>query len=82
MLKLRDELAREVDRLSGVAITASLAPDAVEIGSCATAIGRSRTIRFRGEGKTMSLDRKLRETFAAMAPAGDGFASGRNTWRW
>ena len=31
VLKLRDDLARDVDRLSGVAITASLAPDSVEM---------------------------------------------------
>ena len=31
VLKLRDELARDVDRLNGVAITPSLAPDAVEM---------------------------------------------------
>ena len=31
VLKLRDELARDIDRLNGVAITPSLAPDAVEL---------------------------------------------------
>jgi excinuclease ABC subunit C len=70
VLKLRDELARDVDRLSGVAITASLAPDAVEMwfvrdGNWHTPARFAFEVQ---EGKPVSLDRKLRETFAAMAP--------------
>jgi excinuclease ABC subunit C len=70
VLRLRDELARDVDRLDGVAITRSLARDAVELWIvrgglwCAPA-------RFGfeiQEGKPVSLDRKLREVFTAMAP--------------
>jgi excinuclease ABC subunit C len=70
VLRLRDELAREVDRLHGVAITRSLWPSAVEMWFLRG--GNWQEPRRFGfevqEGKTVSLDRKLRETFAAMAP--------------
>jgi excinuclease ABC subunit C len=70
VLKLRDELVRDVERLSGVAITASLAPDAVEMwfvrdGNWQTPARFAFEVE---EGKPVSLDRKLRETFAAIAP--------------
>ncbi|HEV3202352.1 MAG TPA: hypothetical protein VGZ73_30860 [Bryobacteraceae bacterium] len=70
VLKLRDELARDADRLNGVAITRSLAPAAVEMWFLRD--GNWQEPQRFGfevqEGKTISLDRKLRETFAAVAP--------------
>ena len=70
VLKLRDELARDVDRLYGVAITRSLAPDAVEMWFVREG-NWQEPARFGfevQEGKPVSLDRKLRETFAAIRP--------------
>ncbi len=70
VLKLRDDLARDVDRLNGVAITRSAAPPAVEMWPVRNGDWQERR-RFGfevEEGKTVSLDRKLREMFAAVAP--------------
>jgi excinuclease ABC subunit C len=71
VLRLRDELARDVDRLNGVAITPSLAHDAVEMwfvrdgAWCAP-----QRFGFEvHEGKPVSLDHQLRDTFARVAPA-------------
>jgi excinuclease UvrABC nuclease subunit len=69
-LKLRDELACDVDRLHGVAIARSLAPDAVEMfflrgGDWQEPQRFGFEVR---EGKPVSLDSKLRETLAAVAP--------------
>jgi len=70
VLKLRDEMARDVERLHGVAITPSVASDAVELWMVRA--GRLQPpVRFSfevQEGKPLSLDRKLRETFAALEP--------------
>jgi hypothetical protein len=70
VLKLRDDLARDVDRLNGVAITRSLAPDSVEMWFVREGNWHSpRRFGFEvREGKTISLDHQLRETFAAIAP--------------
>lgn len=70
VLKLRDELARDVDRLSGVAITPSLAADAVEMWFVRDGDWlEPRRFTFEvQEGKAVSLDRKLRDTFAALTP--------------
>jgi len=71
VLKLRDELARDVDRLNGVAITRSLVPQAVEMWFVRE--GNWQEPQRFGfevqEGKPVSLDRKLRETFAAVPAA-------------
>ena len=69
-LKLRDELAGDVDRLNGVAIARSAAPDAVEMWFVRDgAWQRPRRFGFEvREGKPISLDRQLRETFAAVEP--------------
>ncbi len=70
VLKLRDELAREVDRLSGVAITRSVDPCAVELWFLRDG-NWQEPARFSfavEEGKTISLDRRLRETFASVVP--------------
>jgi excinuclease ABC subunit C len=70
VLKLRDELARDVDRLNGVAVTPSLAPDAVEMWFVREGLWQEpQRFGFEvQEGKPVSLDRKLRETFATVAP--------------
>jgi excinuclease UvrABC nuclease subunit len=69
-LKLRDDLACDVDHLNGVAITRSLAPDAVEMWFVRDgAWQRPQRFGFEvREGKPISLDRQLRETFAAVEP--------------
>jgi excinuclease UvrABC nuclease subunit len=70
VLKLRDEMARDVDRLSGVAITASLAPDSVEMWFVRDG-NWQEPARFTfevTEGKPAPLDRKVRETLAGVGP--------------
>jgi excinuclease ABC subunit C len=70
VLKLRDEMARDIERLHGVAITPSVAADAVELWM--VRVGHVQPpVRFSfevQEGKPLSLDRKLREIFAAIEP--------------
>lgn len=68
VLKLRDELAREVDRLNGVAITRSLDPQAVEMWFVREGNWQEpRRFSFEvQEGKAVPLDRKLREMFVGM----------------
>jgi excinuclease ABC subunit C len=70
VLRLRDDLVREVDRLNGVAITPSLANDAVEMWFVREgAWCPPERFGFEvHEGKPVSLDRKLRETFASVKP--------------
>jgi excinuclease ABC subunit C len=70
VLKLRDELARDVDHLHGVAITASVEPNAVELWFVRGGEWlEPRRFSFEiAEGKPVSLDRKLREVLAAMTP--------------
>lgn len=70
VLKLRDELARDMDRLNGVAITRSLAASAVEMFFVREGNWQEpRRFDFEiHEGRPVSLDLKLRETFAAVAP--------------
>jgi hypothetical protein len=70
VLKLRDDLARDVDRLNGVAITPSRARFAVEMwfmreGNWQEPQRFGFEVR---EGKPVSLDHRLRETFAAVTP--------------
>jgi excinuclease ABC subunit C len=63
---LRDELATAVDRLHGVAVTPSAAPNAVEL-SFVRGGHWQETHRLTfdlEEGKPVSLDRRLRETVA------------------
>jgi excinuclease ABC subunit C len=70
VLKLRDELARDLDGFNGVAITRSLAKDAVEMWFVRSGWWQEpRRFSFEvQEGKPVSLDRALRETFAAVTP--------------
>jgi excinuclease UvrABC nuclease subunit len=70
VLRLRDELVREVDGLNGVAITPSLARDAVEMwfvrdGTWCTPARFGFEVQ---EGKPVSLDRKLRDLLAGVQP--------------
>ncbi len=70
VLKLRDELARAVDRLSGVAITRSVERSAVELWLVRDGWWQEpQRFDFEiHEGKPVSLDRKLRLCFASVAP--------------
>ncbi len=69
VLKLRDELARDVEHLEGVAITRSVASDAVELWLVREGnFFAPRRFSFEvQEGKTISMDRRLRETLAEPA---------------
>jgi excinuclease ABC subunit C len=70
VMRARDELARDVDYLNGVAITRSTEADAVEMWIVREGHGQEpRRFGFGvEEGVTVSLDRKLREMFAAVEP--------------
>lgn len=70
VLREADDLARDIDRLNGVAIARSLAADAVEMWFVREGWWQqSQRFSFEVvEGAPVSLDRKLRETFAAVAP--------------
>lgn len=70
VLKLRDDLACDVDRLNGVAITRSLAPGAVELwfvreGSWEGPQHFSFEVQ---EGKPLPMDHQLRQVVAAVTP--------------
>jgi excinuclease UvrABC nuclease subunit len=63
VLRLRDDLAADIDRLHGVAITRSLAQDSVELWFVRGGVWCA-PVRFGfeiQEGKPVSLDRKLRD---------------------
>ena len=61
VLKLRDELARDIDSLHGVAVTASASPNSVELSFLRAGHWQgTRAIQF----DQVSLDRKLREAAA------------------
>ena len=70
VLKLRDELARDIDRLNGVAITGSVAAGAVELWFVRDGNWQTpQTFSFEiQEGRPVSLDHQLRMTFAAITP--------------
>ena len=70
VLKLRDELAGDVDRLDGVAITRSVAPEAVELWLVRRGnwMGPQRLSFLVHEGKPVPMDSALREMFAAAPP--------------
>jgi excinuclease UvrABC nuclease subunit len=70
-LKLSDELARDIARLNGVAVTGSTAASSVELwfvqAGCWLA---PRRFGFEvPDGKTVSLDHRLREIVSALEPA-------------
>jgi excinuclease UvrABC nuclease subunit len=68
VLKLRDELARDIDTLHGMAITPSLEPNAVELWIVREGYWQAgRRLSFEvQEGKPVSLDGKLREILGAV----------------
>jgi excinuclease ABC subunit C len=71
VLKLRDELARDIDRLNGVAVTRSIVADAVELWLVREGnLLEPRRFSFEvQEGRTVSMDRRLREVMSgAEAP--------------
>jgi excinuclease UvrABC nuclease subunit len=70
VLKLRDELARELESLSGVAVTRSSQPGAVELwfvveGHVQPAVRLTFEVK---EGKPAPLDAKLHEIYDALGP--------------
>jgi excinuclease ABC subunit C len=71
VLKLRDGLAKDIERLHGVAVTRSAADQAVELWFVQAGcwLGASRITFEVVEGKPVSLDQKLRESAAALQPA-------------
>jgi excinuclease ABC subunit C len=68
VLRLRDALARDIDRLEGIAVTPSVAPDAVELWIVREGHWQApRRLSFQvEEGQPVSLDRKLREVLASL----------------
>ena len=70
VLELRDELAHDISRLSGVAVTPSVEPQAAELWFlCDGAwLGARRIVFEVAEGKPVSLDQKLREAVATVEP--------------
>ncbi len=72
VLKLRDDLARDIDNLHGVAITPSAAPNAVELWTVREGYWQPpRRLSFEvQEGKPVSLDGKLRELLGGPAARG------------
>ncbi len=68
--RLRDELVRDIDRLNGVAVTASAAAGSAELwfvlaGAWQAPVHLNFEIQ---EGKTISIDHRLREIVAGLAP--------------
>jgi excinuclease UvrABC nuclease subunit len=70
VLGLRDELARDIDGLNGVAVTASVEPQAVELWFVLQGAWQPPLrVTFEViEGKPVSLDQKLREAVSTLAP--------------
>ena len=70
VLKLRDELARDIERLNGVAVTASTEPECVELWFVLRGCWQPPR-RFGFEvagGKAISMDHRLREVAASLEP--------------
>ena len=67
VLRLRDDLARDIDRLHGIAVTPSAAPNAVELWIVREGHWQPpQRLSFEvQEGKPVSLDGKLREILGA-----------------
>lgn len=70
VLDLSDELARDIDRLHGVAVTPSIEPGAVELWMVRAGwwLGRRRLGFEIEEGRPVSLDHRLRDFFAEAEP--------------
>ena len=71
VLALRDEMARDVERLNAIAIVPSALPEAVELGWLRHGCwqGFTRLEFTAGEGRSVSLDARLRETAATHSRA-------------
>jgi excinuclease ABC subunit C len=71
VLKLRDGMARDIERLHGVAVTRSGANQAVELWFVQAGywLGATRITFEVVDGKPVSLDQKLRESAALVRPA-------------
>jgi len=71
VLRLRDELATDIDRLNGVAVTPSRDNGAVELWFVAAGcwLPRRRFPLGVVEGRPVSLDKRLRELIASVDPA-------------
>lgn len=70
VLKLRDELATDLDHLSGVAVTPSVAPDCVELWFLLRGWWQP-PVRFsltQESGRPVSLDERLREVTSSLRP--------------
>jgi excinuclease ABC subunit C len=70
IMKLREGLARPLDRLNGIAVTASAEPNAIELSFVRSGHWQGmRRVSFElVEGKPVSLDQKLREVIGALQP--------------
>jgi len=70
VLRLRDDLVEDAGRLCGVAVAASAAANAVELWFfCQGSWQPPRRVSFEVvEGKTISLDHRLREAAASLCP--------------
>jgi excinuclease UvrABC nuclease subunit len=74
VLRLRDSLAADIDQLCGVAVTASAEPGAVELWFVVAGCWQA-PVRFGFEvveGRTISMDQRLREIVAAIEPRRPG----------
>ena len=67
---LAGELARAVDRLNGVAVTSSVDPDAVQLWFMLSGSWQEPLRLPVAEGAGQSLDRRLRDMVASVAPPG------------
>jgi len=65
VLRLKDELAADIDRLNGVAVTASMAAESVELWFVHRGCWQA-PLRFPVAASSVSLDHRLREKVAAM----------------
>jgi excinuclease UvrABC nuclease subunit len=68
VLRLRDDLVSDIDRLNGVAVTPSTEPGAVELWFLLAGAWQA-PVRFASEvleGRTVSLDHRLREVVATL----------------
>jgi len=74
VLRLRDGLVADIDQLCGVAVTASAEPGAVELWFVVAGCWQP-PVRFGFEvveGRTISMDQRLREVVAAIEPRRPG----------